>query len=128
MATKQGRSSTQTKIQGIKKEQFNAAATSADFWKVVKKLKRKQKERKIGPLKNEEGSIITDDTEIEELMNSYFTNIGKELSDNLNCTFDESDMSYISRVTPTCNDIVYEKKLDDQLRNLNPRKLPGMMI
>ena len=33
------------------KEQFNAAATSADFWKVVKKLKRKQKERKIGPLK-----------------------------------------------------------------------------
>ena len=59
-------------------------------------------------------------------MNSYFTNIGKELSDNLNCTFDESDMSYISRVTPTCNDIVYnEKKLDDQLRDLNPRKAAG---
>ena len=45
------------------KEQFNAAAISANFWNVVKKLKRKQKQRKIGPLKNDKGSLITDDRE-----------------------------------------------------------------
>ena len=82
-------------------EQFNAAATSAEFWKIVKKLKREQKERKIGLLTNEEGSIITNDTEKAELLNSYVTNIGKELSDNLNFTYDDSDMTYISRITPT---------------------------
>ena len=108
------------------KEQFNDAATSADFWKVVKKLKRKQKESKIGPLKNDEGILITDDREKAELMNSYFTTIGNKLSDNLNNSFDEHEMSYISRVAPTCSDIVFsDKKLDDQLRNLNPRKAAG---
>ena len=77
-------------------------------------------------MKNGEESLITNYIYKAELVNSYFTTIGKKLSDNLNSTFDESDMSYISRVTPTCNEIIFSDQIfDDQLRNLNPRKVAG---
>ena len=68
MATKQRKPPTQAKMQIIRnimtkmmrdaeitylEEQFIATVTSANFWKVVKKLKGKQRERKIGSLKRE---------------------------------------------------------------------------
>ena len=43
------------------KEHFSKAKTSNEFWAVVNKLKRKQKDHRIGPLKEENDNLVTDD-------------------------------------------------------------------
>lgn len=40
------------------------------------KVKRKEKDYRIGPLLDSEGKLVTDDKEKAELMNTYFTTIG----------------------------------------------------
>ena len=68
------------------KEQFRNATTSKEFWNVVNKLKREQKDHRIGPLKDDDGELLTDDTKKADLMNRYFTQIGQKLSKQLTMT------------------------------------------
>ena len=103
------------------KEQFIKAKTSKEFWAVVNKLKRKQKDHRIGPLKDENDNLVTDDTEKAELINSYFTQVGQKLSEALNSSFDTSDLSYINRITPTCGRLeMNQKRFDGQFKDIKP--------
>ena len=54
------------------KDEFKKANTNKDFWKLVNKVKRKQKDCRIGPLKDSQGNLVTDDKQKAEIMNSYF--------------------------------------------------------
>ena len=92
------------------KEQLSKAKTSKGFWAVVNKLKRKQKDHKIGPLKDKNDNLVTDDIEKAELMNSYFTQVGQKLSEVLDSSFDTSDVSYINRIRPTCGGLEMNQK------------------
>ena len=108
------------------KEPFSKAKTSKEFWVVVNKLKRKQKDHRIGPLKDENDNLVTDDTEKAELMNSYFTQVGQELSEALDSSFDTSDVSYINRITPTCGRLeMNQKRFDGQFKDIKPVKAMG---
>ena len=108
------------------KEQFRNAATSKEFWNVVNKLKRKQKDHRIGPLKDEDGELLTNDTKKADLMNRYFTQIGQKLSKAIHHDFDPEDVSYISRITPTCSKLQSnEDKFQKQLKDIKPEKAMG---
>ena len=95
------------------KEQFSKAKTSKEFWTAVNKLKRKQKDHRIGPLKDENDNLETDDTGKAELMNSYFTQVGQKLSEALDSSSDTSDVSYINWITPTCGRLEMNQKQFD---------------
>ena len=65
------------------KDQFKKANTNKDFWKLVNKVKKKQKYCRIGPLKGSQGNLVTDDKQKTEIMNSYFTTIGQTLAEHM---------------------------------------------
>ena len=65
------------------KDQFKKANTNKDFWKLVNKVKRKQKDCRIGPLKDSQGNLVTDDKQKAEIMNSYFATIGQTLAEHM---------------------------------------------
>ena len=82
-------------------DQFSDACSRREFWKVVKKLQRKQKDNRIGSLRDDDQNMVLDDELKADLMNSYVVQVGKNPSNALNTVFDKGVMSYISRVTPT---------------------------
>ena len=109
------------------KEQFSKAKTSKEFWTVVNKLKRKQKDHRIGPLKDESDNLVTDDTEKAELMNSYFTRVGQKLSEALDSSFDTNNVSYINQITPTCGRLeMKQNRFDGQFKDIKPGKSYGI--
>ena len=108
------------------KEQFRNATTSKEFWNVVNKLKQKQKDHRIGPLKDEDGELLTNDTKKADLMNRYFTQIGQKLSQATDHDFDPEDVSSISRITITCSQLQSnEDKFQKQLKDIKPEKAMG---
>ena len=52
------------------------------FWKVYRKAKKKKTNTSIGPLKSLQGETITNDTKKAKLMNTFFIDIGKDLTQN----------------------------------------------
>lgn len=59
------------------KNEFPSASNSKEFWKVVKKVHRKTKVTKIGPLEDDQGNVQTNETVKAELMNNYFVKLVK---------------------------------------------------
>ena len=104
-----------------------ATEGSANFWntiKIVTKTKGK-KEKIIGPLKNDDGELIFNDSEKAGLMNELFANIGEKLAKNLD-EIENSPIEYVHRVTPTTGHIdITEKAVAEKLRKLNARKACG---
>ena len=78
------------------KDQFKKANANKDFWKLVNKLKRKQKNCRIGPLKDSQGNLVTDDKQKAEIMNSYFTTIGQSLAEHIESNTNVNSVEYIS--------------------------------
>ena len=54
----------------------------------------------MGPIRNEIGDILTNDKQIAECFNKFFTNIREELANKLEEDNIEK-VQYISKVTPT---------------------------
>ena len=91
-----------------------------------KQAQTKQKDHRIGPLKDEDGELLTDDTKKADLMNRYFTQIGQKLSQAIDHDFDPEDVSYISWITPTCSKLQSnEDKFQKQLKDIIPEKAMG---
>ena len=51
------------------RSEFDNLSSSKEFWKLVKKVNRKTKVTKIGPLEDEQGNIQTSDIIKAKLMN-----------------------------------------------------------
>ena len=81
------------------KDKFESSSSTKEFWYLVKKFQGKSTHKKIGPLKDKNGSLVLKDSEKANVLNTYFANIGEELSKDL----DKSNVnpSLISRVTPS---------------------------
>ena len=75
---------------------------SSDFWKAVKAITgtEKSKEKRIGPIKNDTGELLSSDQQIAEGMNTFFANIGEQLASKFEET-GKDEAQYICKVTPT---------------------------
>ena len=78
--------------------EFSNVSNSKDFWKLVKKVYRKTKVTKIGPLQDDQGTIQTSDLLKSELMNNYFATVGEQLATEFT-TY--TTPQFILRVTPS---------------------------
>lgn len=57
------------------KDKFSNAKSSKEFWKTVKLFQGTNKSSSVGPIKDQQGILLTDDTLKANALNSYFTNI-----------------------------------------------------
>ena len=90
-------------------------------------MKRKQKDCRIGPLKDSQGNLLTDDKQKAEIMNSYFTTISQSLAEQLELNTNINSAEYIYRVTPTCQQLgMDEKHFNQQFKDLKTEKAPGL--
>ena len=62
------------------KDKFSDAKSSKEFWKTVKLFQGTNKSSSIGPIKDSQGILLTDDTLKANAFNSYFTNICSTLN------------------------------------------------
>ena len=109
------------------REKFAESKCSRDFWRTVKKLQGKYKSTTIQALKDDEGKIVTQNLEKAELLNNHFAEVGEKLAAKLKNGFNEKDKSYISRVTPICQDINLDAGyMLKQIESLNPHKSMGI--
>ena len=112
--------------------QFKKAKNAKDFWNTVTEVMNlhHKKHKQIGPMQRSSSELITSNTEKAELINDFFVNIGKNLTDKYlpqeyeAQTTDLSD--FYNRVTPTISDLSSCKlKLARDLNKLKPRKGAG---
>eukprot|EP00795_Rhopilema_esculentum_P003141 gene3141-1446_t len=107
------------------REQFSEVTCKQDFWKIYSKVTNKGKRTKIGPLKSKEGELIVGDKEKAEVMNDFYANIGREISQ----TFTQNngkEIEHVYRITPTVQDPSYDRDvLLKQLRKISPHKASG---
>ena len=64
----------------VLEKRVSKATNSKDFWRTVKKVQKKQVNKKIGPIKDDNANIVTDDRVKAELMNDFFCTIGDKLA------------------------------------------------
>ena len=89
-------------------------------------MERKQKDCRIGPLKDSQGNLVTDDKQKAEIMNSYFTTIGQSLAEHMESNTNVNSVEYIYRVTPTCQQLeIDEKHFNQQFTDFKPEKATG---
>ena len=107
------------------RELFNEATCKQDFWKVYKKVTNKGNGTKIGPLKSKEEELIVCDKEKAEVMNEFYANIGREISQTFTQN-NSKEIEHFYRITPTVQDPSYDRDaLLKQLRKINPHKASG---
>ena len=107
------------------REQLHQATSTQEFWNVYRKVSNKRTNTRIGPLKNSQEEIITDDTQKAELMNNFFVDVGKDLAQKFKDNV-ENKISYVHRITPTVDKAnLNTEKLTAQLRTINPKKASG---
>ncbi len=107
------------------REQFNEATCKQDFWKIYDKLTIKGNRKKIGPLESKEGELIVCDKEKAEVMNDFYANIGREISQSFTQN-NGREIEHIYRITPTVQEPRYNRDaLLKQLSKINPHKASG---
>ena len=93
--------------------------------KFIKKVTNKGNGTKIGPLKSKEGELIVCDKKKSEVMNEFYANIGREISQTFTQN-NSKEIEHFYRITPTVQDPSYDRDaLLKQLRKINPHKASG---
>ena len=85
------------------KSEFDNATNSKEFWKVVKKVHRKTKAIKIGPLEDDLGNAQTNEKEKAELMNNDFATVGEKLVEAFPAQIESEQ--FILRITPSIDQL-----------------------
>ena len=85
------------------KSEFDNATNSKEFWKAVKKVHRKTKAIKIGPLEDDLGNAQTNEKEKAELMNNYFATVGEKLAEAFPAQIESEQ--FILRITPSIDEL-----------------------
>ena len=89
-------------------------------------ITHKKKPSAIGPLKDNQGTIITDDQAKAEAMNDYFVAIGPDLASKVHPAEEFKNTEHLYRVTPTLSQILADKAiLLRRIKNINPNKASG---
>ena len=107
------------------RKKFEEVSSSKDFWKTFHKITNNKVRGKIGPLRANNGELITDDKQKADLMNNFFINVGKNLAEKFPQMIENSN-EYIYRISPTISSLIIdEEKLRKQIRKINPKKAAG---
>ena len=106
------------------KEQFQEATSAKDFWKIVKKVQRKNVTKKIGPIEDKEGNILTDDQMTANAFNEYFATIGEILSKEFSECVSENSNS-VQEIPELSEIILDEDFLRKQIKEIKPEKAMG---
>jgi hypothetical protein len=85
------------------KSEFDNATNSKEFWKVVKKVHRKTKAIKIGPLEDDLGNAQANEKEKAELMNNDFATVGEKLVEAFPAQIESEQ--FILRITPSIDQL-----------------------
>ena len=111
------------------KSEFQKATNSKDFWRTVKKVQKKRVDKKIGPIEDDNGNVVTDDGMKAEFMNDLFCTIGdklaKDTQENHRQEIRRQNIPFIQHVTavPIIEQIRTDKHfLQSQLKSVKPEK------
>ena len=87
------------------REQFAKSENSKNFWQVVRKAQGKNARKPIppGPVQNSDGTILTNDSDKAEEMNTFFANIGIKLAEK----FHHASGSSINQPPATINPVFH---------------------
>ena len=97
---------------------------SAAMGTVVKKVQRKNVTKKIGPIEDKEGNILTDDQMKANAFNEYFATIGETLSKEFPESASES--SNAVQEIPQLSEIILDADfLRKQIKEIKPEKAMG---
>ena len=107
------------------KDQLADIKTSAEYWNLLTKATNPKVRKTIGPLKREDGSLAVDDVEKSNLMNDFFSNIGRKLTETLHpCSYSEPTTR--TNIVPSINGVmVSPDDIIKKLNNLKPNKATG---
>ena len=79
----------------------------------------------VGPIKNDESSLIHTDQEKADAFNSYFSNVGENLARDLRSNA-APDVRYISRITPTIIQMSsVQARLEKEIQKVKTGKAKG---
>ena len=84
--------------------------SSKEFWKTVQLYQGNNKSSLIGPIKDPQGLLLTDNIQRANAFNSYFTNICSTLNTN-GVPRPPSLTNYIYRITPTLPSLTVNQEL-----------------
>lgn len=105
--------------------EFEKATNSTQFWKVVRKVQRMKGISHIGPIADKDKQLQTDDFVKAEIMNDYFSSVGKTIAQNFT-EQKEHQYNHITSVTPTLQNISVDTTfLRKQLTTIKPDKATG---
>ena len=105
------------------KDQSSSASNTKEFWNVVKKIEGNTKVRKIPPIADDDGQILTSDIAKANSFNNFFSGIGKKLAGKFESSDNTPENLY--RVTPSCSCInISEELVVKKLSNI-PKKAGG---
>jgi len=106
---------------------FKEATNLSEFWKLGNQVLRKHKIKNIGPICDHNGEIIIHDLKKAGYFNDFFVNVSEDLTKQLD-PLDLSSLNiYITRVTPTRDnvDMNWELVKNKLTKAANPKKATG---
>ena len=86
------------------KSKFDNSNSTKEFWSLVKSFQGKQTKSKVGPIKDDEGNILTCDSNKANILNKYFATISKKMSDLLPTP--QLNNVEVNNATPKCSSII----------------------
>ena len=105
------------------------ATSPNEFWRLTNQVLRKHKVKNIGPIcdRNHNEEIITHDLRKAEYFNDSFVNVSEDLTKHLDPLDFSSVNTFISRVTPTRDNIYMNWDLvkNKLIKAANPKKATG---
>ena len=107
------------------KAEFEKATNSTQFWKVVRKVQRKKAVSQTEPIADKDKQLQIDDSVKAEIMNDYFSSVGKALAQNFT-ELKEHQYYHIASVKTTLQNISVDTTfLGKQLAAIQPDKATG---
>ncbi|XP_022797595.1 uncharacterized protein LOC111335861 [Stylophora pistillata] len=106
------------------KNQLIEIKTSAEYWNLLRNATAPKLRKAIGPLKREDGSLAVDSKEKSNLMNSFFSNIGINLTRN--SSFTKVNPATTLKSVPIIKDVILSKsEIEKPLSDLKWNKATG---
>lgn len=106
------------------KNQLLEIKTAAEYWNLLRNATAPKLRKAIGPLKREDGSLAVDSKEKSNLMNSFFSNIGINLTRNF--SFTKVNAATTLKSVPVIKDVILSKsEIEKYLSDLKWNKATG---
>ena len=99
------------------------AKSSEDFWNTVNSFQGKTKDAKVGPIRVDDGGVISTKKDIAEDLNNFFSNVGNNLAKDVEKVDHFTELEHFHRVTPTAEEVTVNT--DIVKKTMQQRIKPG---